>query len=133
MPKKRLSNKNATIIGADRVRYRADPEPAENDRRRAILEALANLGEVIYAIRCPDGLIKIGWTTRLRHRRYFYGGGFDAILAVIPGTHDEEQALHERFRPYRAKGHEYYHPTPEVLSFINEIRERAGIPPVPVP
>lgn len=99
-------------------------------RRKAILEAITDLGAVIYAIQCADGLIKIGHTGNLKHRRSQHGVAFGAILAVIPGSYDDEQALHKQLQQHVAKGREYYHPTPEVLDFVNRIRTRAGIPPV---
>ena len=103
---------------------------AELVRRRAIYEALGELGEVIYVIRCDDGLIKIGHTGCLRDRRRHHRADFADILAVIPGSYEVEQAIHQRFREHCARGREYYHPTPEILAFINDVREQAGVPPV---
>lgn len=108
-----------------RVRECADPETI---RRRAIYDALAEMTSVIYAIRTEDNLIKIGYTGSLRERRRNHGVGFTDILAVRAGTYEEEQALHQRFLSHLARGKEYYHPNPEIMSFVNGIREAAGVP-----
>lgn len=107
------------------IKQAPDPELV---RRRAIYDALSETGEVIYVIRCDDGLIKIGHTGCLRDRRRQHRADFTAILAVIPGTYEEEQAIHQRFAKHCAKGREYYHPTSEILAFVNDVRTKAGIP-----
>lgn len=129
MPQRR--GKSAVIVQPTHAEayVKEGPDP-EVVRRRAIYEALGELGEVIYVIRCDDGLIKIGWTRGLRERRRSIESDFTAILAVRPGSYDDEQAIHARFRRHCARGREYYHPTPEILDFINEIRDQAGVPPL---
>lgn len=118
--------------GATRKFAERNATSAEADRKNLIHEALRELSgiEVIYAIRCPDGLIKIGWTADLNLRRKPYGADPTIILAVRPGTHDEEQDLHRRLRESCARGREYYHPTDEVLAFVNEIRVSCGVDPI---
>ena len=105
---------------------------AEQDRQRLILEALRELKgiEVIYAIRCPDDLIKIGHTTNRTARRRHFDTDPAAILAVKQGTYDEEQRVHSELRASCARGREYYHPTPDVLAFINGIRGECGLDPI---
>jgi hypothetical protein len=118
--------------GATRKFAERNATTAEDDRRNLIHEALRDLAgiEVIYAIRCPDGLIKIGWTADINLRRKPYGADPTIILAVRPGSYDEEQDLHRRLRESCARGREYYHPTDEVLGFVNEIRVSCGVDPI---
>lgn len=115
--------------GGTRDRSKRKPVSADEDRRRLIAESLRELKgvEVIYAIRCPDGLIKIGHTTDLQNRRRHFDSDPTAILAVKPGTYDDEQAAHDALRESCARGREYYRPTPEVLAFVNEIRSGYGL------
>lgn len=105
---------------------------ADEDRQRLIAEGLRDLKgiEVIYAIRCPDGLVKIGHTADLLARRRHFDTDPTAILAVKQGTYDEEQAVHATLRASCARGREYYHPTAEVLGFINAIRHDCGLDPI---
>lgn len=111
-------------------RHKAVPE--ETVRRTAIYECLRELDgvELIYAIRCPGGTIKIGYTRELLNRRRHFDSAFKAILAIKPGTYADEQALHAQLRESVAHGREYYHPTPEVLAFINDIRADLGVDPI---
>ena len=128
MPSKRGHNQISTVGPGDYDYLRRSSGSPEAHRKRAIYEALAQLGEVVYVIRCPDGLIKIGWTHCLRVRRCAFDADFEDILAVIPGSYPDEQAIHQRFREHCVKGREYYRPAQEILDFINEIRARAGVP-----
>lgn len=102
---------------------------AEADRRRLIHECLRALAgvEVIYAIRCTDGLIKVGWSRNIRNRRRSFTSDPLAILMVTPGTVADEQAAHEHLAPHLARGQEYYHATPEVLAWVNAHRQRLGV------
>jgi hypothetical protein len=102
------------------------------DRDRLIMECLRDLTgiELIYAIRCPSGTIKIGHTRDLMARRRHFDSTLEAILAITPGTYGEEQAIHAQLQASVAHGREYYHPTPEVLTFINGLREALGIQPL---
>ena len=108
------------------------PVTAEQDRMRLIRECLRDLAgvELIYAIRLPDGIIKIGHTKDLMARRRHFDSGPEAILAIKPGAYDEEQAIHAKLAPHVARGREYYHPTPEVMGFVNDLRGRLGISPI---
>jgi hypothetical protein len=87
-----------------------------------------DLGPVVYFIRCDDGLIKIGYTTQLHVRRAVYGKGWDRVLAVMPGTMAHEKACHALHHAHLAKGREYFHPHPDLLAHINEIREHLNVP-----
>jgi hypothetical protein len=87
------------------------------------------IGPVVYAIRTKDGLIKIGWTSDLYNRVRGFGGT-GSILAWMPGTLDDEQALHRGLATHVARGREYYNPTAEVLSEVNAMRETLGLDPI---
>lgn len=127
----RRNPKTVVLVQPHHLRGHIKQGPGdESVRRAAFYEALADIGEVIYAIRCPDGLIKIGHTTNLRDRRRQFDSDPRAILAVIPGTYEDEQAIHDGLRDHCARGREYYHPVPEILDFINDVRAKAGVPPV---
>lgn len=92
--------------------------------------ALANdVGPVIYAVRTRDNLIKIGHTTRLANRMRAYGG-LGNLLALRPGTRDDELALHRSLAAHVHHGREYYNPTPEVIAVINGMRATHGLAPI---
>lgn len=50
------------------------------------------------------------------------------ILGFVPGTTDDEQAVHASLRPHVAHGVEYYHPTAAVMAVVNEMRDRFNLP-----
>lgn len=63
--------------------------------------------------------IKIGWSANPRQRARQLGA--DKILLVLPGTPDDEKALHARFG--QSWSHrEYFHPTQEILDFVAQSR-----------
>lgn len=95
-----------------------------NDRGRAI-DALVQGRQVVYAFRLADGTIKIGCTSNLRARRNHYVGS--DILGFMFGDYEDEQAIHVELVQHRARGHEYYHPTPEVLAVVNDMRDTFGL------
>lgn len=129
MPQIREASRKFNRPGRGKRLVTAPIDP-QADRQRAIYEALRELGEVVYAVACPDGLIKIGHTGSLRERRRGHGVDFTDILAVMSGTYDDEQAIHARFNKHLVRGREYYRRDPEILEFVNGIRERAGIPTI---
>lgn len=95
----------------------AGQAPAESRSR-----TLNSLGPVVYAIRTPDGLIKIGFTKRLAVRASALAG-LDKLLAIRLGaTFDDEQAIHASLDGLAVRGREYYPPAPEVLAVVNEMR-----------
>ncbi len=101
-------------------------------RRAEARSALRALGEVVYAIRTMDDLVKIGHTTNLAQRitTYGIGGDLQRILFAIPGTRVDEEILHQRFTAHRARRREYYRPAAEVMDHINAVRARLGVAPV---
>lgn len=88
------------------------------------------VGPCVYFIRTQDGLIKIGHTGNLGKRHNAYGPGWDHLLAVVPGDRELEKAQHRRFAAHLARGREWFHPAPDLIDYINDIRSRLGVPPV---
>lgn len=68
--------------------------------------ASRDLGPCVYAVRTPDRLIKIGFTTDLDRRIRQFGCRWTDVLFALPGSLDDERLLHERFAPYLARGRE---------------------------
>lgn len=91
-------------------------------------QALIALGQVVYAARTQDGCVKIGCTSNLYQRLAQLGA--DDLLGFTQGNFDDEAKIHAGLVDHRARGHEYYHPTPEVLAVVNEMRERFNLPHV---
>jgi hypothetical protein len=87
------------------------------------------LGPVVYAVRI-DGLIKIGFSADIVRRLDWYRChiGEPELLAFAAGDLKAEAALHKRFKTYRARGKEWYHPTTELLGWVNETRRVLGLP-----
>jgi hypothetical protein len=98
------------------------------ERPLAAHGARESLGEVVYAIRTTDGLIKIGSTTHLGRRLINLKSQFGEheLLCFRSGTLADEKALHTKWRAHRAQGREWYHPAPEILDWINESRMALG-------
>lgn len=94
--------------------------------------ALTALGSVVYAARLDDGTIKIGCTGQLQDRlRYLsnHTGQSVELLAFRLGTYADEQAIHETLVAHRIIGkREYYHPSPEVLAVVNDMRAALKMP-----
>lgn len=113
---------------------RRRPHAALNPKPEAKPDSLTSLcreiGPCVYFIRTDDGLVKIGHTTDLAARKRKFGSGWDRILAVVPGTRDDEAALHERFAGDRVRGREFYAPTARVLRHVNDIRTALGLAPI---
>lgn len=89
-----------------------------------------DLPPVVYFMRTRDDLIKIGHTRDLAARKYHFGSGWTHILAILPGSRDDERAMHHRFADHLARGKEYFHPAPDVISYINGLRAKLGVSPI---
>ena len=92
------------------------PAQRNHDRAQAI-RALTGGEQVVYAARLPDGTVKIGCSGNLASRRRCIAPGAE-ILGFMPGDYDDEQAIHQTLKAHRARGWEYYHPTPAVLAVV---------------
>jgi hypothetical protein len=88
------------------------------------------VGQCIYFIRTDDNLIKIGHTGNLMKRRRAYGPDWKQILAVMPGTREQEHCLHLMFAAHLTRGREYFEPAPKLMNFINRIRAQLGVPEI---
>jgi hypothetical protein len=79
-----------------------------------------------------EHLIKIGTTTNLYVRMATL---YTQALATEPGGIVRERQLHRRFGHLLApgRGREWFHPEPELMEYINELRTASGIPPVGSP
>lgn len=91
----------------------------------AALDYLLGGQSVVYAMRMPDGVIKVGVSVNLANRSYQLHG---QILGFRLGTIEDERELHARLKPYRARGREYYKPAPAVMNVVNELRDEFGLP-----
>lgn len=86
---------------------------------------------VVYFAR-RERLIKIGWTSRLPGRMKSIGAH---PLAIETGDYIRERQLHQRFAHLlvvgdEAVGREWFHPGPDLIAYINELREADGYPPI---
>lgn len=95
--------------------------------RTQALRAILGDAAVVYAVRRKDGIIKIGCTKRLWRRVTELRG---EIVGFRFGGLDDEAAIHAGLIEHRASGHEYYHPTPEVLTVVNAMRDEWNLPHV---
>lgn len=80
---------------------------------------------VYFVQEAPDGFIKIGWTRGpVDGRLCTIQTGNPrtlVLLTAMRGALKDEQALHRRFAAHRVSG-EWFHPAPELLAFIDEIK-----------
>lgn len=118
--------------------YRTESEPVANSvagitarqRSRYRTQALATvsaIGQVVYAVRMPDGTIKIGHTARADRRLSQLHG---EPLAVMFGTRVDEQDIHARLSGHVHHGREWYYPTPGVMAVVDEMRASMGMDPI---
>lgn len=122
MPRPRPAGSNPALREQPIARVKPTGVP------KTIAALSRDLPPVIYFLRTRDDLIKVGWTEHLANRKAQLSiYGWDALLAVKAGTWDDEQALHRQLRPYLARGREYYHPVPEVIAVIDDVRSSFGL------
>ncbi len=88
-----------------------------------------DVGPCIYAMRVDDGVIKIGYSENI-YERITRLGRLSDVLAIVPGTFEQEQAIHQSLVTHRAHRREYYHPVPDVLAAVNQMRETVGMDPI---
>lgn len=115
------------------MRYRITGRFVRMDSAAATPQERATLsreiGEVIYAIQCPDGAIKIGYTSDLAGRIARYGHGYKP-LGFMAGTRRQEGLIHRTLKQHRVRGNEYYDHSPSVLSVVNHMRAMQGKAPL---
>lgn len=100
---------------------------AEARKRETASSIARELGDCVYAVRTPDGLVKIGFTGDVGRRIGGFGSTWADVLLVISADIQYEKALHRRFAKYLARGAEYYFPTIEIMEWVNEERELLGV------
>jgi hypothetical protein len=88
-------------------------------------EALDMLPPMVYFVRMPDGIIKIGHSGNLGQRINALGG---ELLAFKPGDRADERSHHERFAHLLERGREWFRPGDDLLDYINELRSGLGLP-----
>lgn len=113
---------------------RKRPGPVEtpamrNGERAKALRALTQGLSVVYAMRLPDGVIKIGCSTDLAGRRRCVHAEAE-ILGFRFGELEDERAIHAILAPHRVRGREWYEPHPAVLDVVNEMRAEWNLPPI---
>lgn len=97
------------------------------DKIRPVPQDVRHAPLVYFARR--EHLIKIGTTTNIRNRMSSLHA---QPLATEPGDVARERQLHLRFRHLLASGQsrEWFHPGPDLIAYINELRAAAGAQPV---
>lgn len=74
-----------------------------------------------------NGLVKMGWSSKLRSRLKSYGADVE-ILCHFPGSRADETLLHRQLRPYLAKGREWYEDCPLIRDVIAGYIKQHGEP-----
>ena len=95
--------------------------------QKAAIHALQQGRSMLYAMRTPDGLIKIGITTDLVQRRMNIRG---EILGFRFGDLADELTIHHSLSTHVHHGREWYNATPEVLAVVNEMRAEFNLEPI---
>lgn len=82
----------------------------------------------IYFVRL-NGLIKVGWSLRLRTRLKAYGASAQ-ILCHYPASRADETHLHRQLRPYLAMGREWYQDCKLLNDVIAQAVKQYGEPSI---
>lgn len=82
----------------------------------------------IYFVRL-NGMIKVGWSSRLRDRLKSYGASAE-VLCHYPGSRADETTLHRQLRTQLARGREWYHDNDVLAHFVSEAIARHGEPTI---
>lgn len=109
---------------------RSNPATSMITRQESLTGICQDLPPIVYFIKTRDGLIKIGHTVNLANRKVKFGSGWQHILAVVPGSRDDEAAMHAKFGAALARGREYFHPVSELVEYVNDLRGQLGVAPV---
>jgi hypothetical protein len=85
--------------------------------------------QVVYYIRLPNGLIKIGTSSQMldRLRRHRHDRGEVEVLAIEPGGRDLEAERHQQFAELRVGRFEHFEPGDELLAHIADLRQSLGL------
>jgi len=98
------------------------------EQTRAIRALVDGFDTMLYAARMPDGTIKIGCTSDLASRFRYLRAMHGVMVGFIPGSFDDEADIHSLLKPYLAMGQEWYHPAPQVIDTVNQMRDRYDLP-----
>jgi hypothetical protein len=82
----------------------------------------------IYFVRL-NGMIKVGWSMKLRDRLKSYGASAE-VLCHYPGSRTDEVNLHRQLRNELARGREWYHDNDVLAHFVSEALARHGDPTI---
>jgi hypothetical protein len=96
----------------------------ERDRR-----AVAGRQLVVYYVQVGDH-IKIGYTYNLRQRLNSYPPSRRVLALEEVDSPNVETRRHNQFRHLLALGNEWFHPGPDLIEHINELRRRMGAQPI---
>lgn len=119
-----------SVLGSKYVRA---AQPALEERREAVRERAQRVADtqadrsVVYYVRIGDH-VKIGYTCRLPQRLSALRVDRDALLAVEPGSRDEEAKRHEQFTAERQGRRENFNPSRRLLAHVDVVRSRFGEP-----
>lgn len=122
------TNREPDVIAANamlRARTHIKQQAREDElaaRRKASID-----GD-IYILK-TNGVIKVGWSRGVQGRIRHYGPETE-VLCIYPGTRDDETALHRTFRPYLARGREWYEDCKIIRDYAEVIVEKHGEPRV---
>lgn len=92
----------------------ADPIDYEDDEQPVHDYATLNRLGFVYFVRFSDR-IKIGWSGNPRGR--FKNIPHDEVLAIVPGTMEDERQMHAMFARFRVTG-EWFQAKRDLLDFI---------------
>lgn len=81
----------------------------------------------IYFVRL-NGLVKAGWSRDVHDHLRAYGPLVE-VLAIYPGTRDDETNLHRQLRPALQRGREWYEDGKIIADFVEQAVAKHG-PPV---
>lgn len=107
----------------DLVAKHRNPDSPRQAIIRARRQAEETPSSVVYIVKLGDR-VKIGFTTNLDQRMRDIP--HEEILAVVPGTMDDEKRCHAAFAHLRVAG-EWFRAEPELLAFAQEVDTRAKL------
>lgn len=102
---------------------------SDKERRNAAIAAVTDGRPIVYALRCGDGVIKIGHTSDFASRAASIGADSE-LLAFQVGDYEDEQAIHAALKGYAVRGREWYPAIPKVLAVVNNMRADLGLEPI---
>lgn len=100
--------------------------------RRLMLNESGRWDSWVYVLDCPNGpggggprCIKIGHSVNVKARFLQIRRMHQVVMMGYVGAAlEQEQMAHKTLRQWRVKSKkDYYHPTPEVLEFVNNLLE----------